>query len=288
MVLNSAAAIPRTPRDEEIVRRSKIYEGLSEEELKVEGLVTTESLRQYGLLASFQNIGPVSGRGQSQVSADVREQIALKLSKVICQAAQDENNLSPSWAERFPDPQSEAEEIEARHTAAYPNEGTLGAGTSGIGKASFRLIRTLSLSEVSRTSQMGFDPRFLRLDPRRVPFDRYCDRVDELLRCLSDGSLPEGVTMVDPSSLSMSFPDFKEYGSFLEQEATSDLARGGPFTPFVHGRPSQICSFCFLFSAGGLILFLPLRGCLFCFYSSFSIFACWLINPVSYTSCRIS
>ena len=93
---------------------------------------------------------------------------------------------------------------------------------------------------------MGFDPRFLRLDPRRVPFDRYCDRVDELLGCLSDDSLPEGVTMVDPSSLSMSFPDFKEYGSFLEQEAISGLARGGPSTPLVHGRPFQIPLFLFL------------------------------------------
>ena len=286
MVLNFAATIPRTPRDEEIVRRSKIYEGLSEDELKVEGLVTTESLRQYGLLASFQNIEPVSGRGQTQVSADIREQIALELSKVICKAVQDEGGISPSWEERFPDPLSEAEEIEARHAAAYPNEGTPGAGTSGIGKDSFHLIRTLSLAEVSRTSQMGFDPRFLRIDPRRVPFDRYCDRVDELVGCLSEEGLPEGVTMVDPPSLSMLFPDFKEYGSFLEQEAFSDLARGGPFTPFVHGRPSQICSFCFLFSAGGLVLYL--RGCLFCFYSPFSTFVCWLINPVSYTSCRIS
>ena len=125
-----------------MIRRSSFYEGFSEEELKVEGLVTTESLRQYGLLASFQNIEPVSGRGQTQVSADVREQIALELSKVICKAVQDESGLSPSWEERFPDPLSEAEEIEARHAAAYPNEGTPGAGTSGIGKASFHLIRT--------------------------------------------------------------------------------------------------------------------------------------------------
>ena len=77
-----------------MIRRSKFYEGLSEEELKVEGLVTSESLREYGLLASFQNIEPVSGRGQSQVSADIREQIALELSKVITQAARDENTLS--------------------------------------------------------------------------------------------------------------------------------------------------------------------------------------------------
>ena len=185
------------------------------------------------------------------MSADIREQIALELSKVICKAVQDEGSLSPSWEERFPEPLPEAEEIEARHAAAYPPEGTPGAGTSGIGKAGFKLIRTLSLSEVSRTSQMGFDPHFLRIDPRRVPFDRYCDRVDELIGCLSEEGLPEGVTMVDPSSLSMSFPDFKEYGSFLEQEAISGLARGGPFTPLVHGRPSQISSFCFLFSASG-------------------------------------
>ena len=73
MTLNLAAAIPRTPRDAEMIRRSSFYEGFSEEELKVEGLVTTEFLRQYGLLASFQNIDPVSGRGQTQVSADVHE-----------------------------------------------------------------------------------------------------------------------------------------------------------------------------------------------------------------------
>ena len=149
MALNLAAAIPRTPRDAEMIRRSSFYEGFSEEELKVEGLVTTESLRQYGLLASFQNIEPVSGRGQTQVSADIREQIALELSKVITQAARDENTLSPSWAERFPDPQPEGEEIEARHAAAYPNEGAPGASSSGRGKTSFRLIHTPSLSEVS-------------------------------------------------------------------------------------------------------------------------------------------
>ena len=82
MYLIFAEVVPRTPRCAEMIRRSKFYEGLSEEELKVEGLVTSESLREYGLLASFQNIEPVSGRGQTQVSADIREQIALELSKV--------------------------------------------------------------------------------------------------------------------------------------------------------------------------------------------------------------
>ena len=259
MYLIFAEVVPRTPRCAEMIRRSKFYEGLSEEELRVEGLVTSESLREYGLLASFQNIEPVSGRGQTQVSADIREQIALELSKVITQAARDENTLSPSWAERFPDPQPEEEEIEARHAAAYPNEGAPGASTSGRGKTSFRLIHTPSLSEVSRTSQMGFDPRFLRLDPRRIPFDRYCDRVDELLGCLSDGSLPEGVTMVDPSSLSMSFPDFKEYGSFLEQEAMFCFARGRPSTFLVHGRPFQ--TFLFLVSCSLLAGLLVLLCC---------------------------
>ena len=54
MALNFADAIPRTPRDAEMIRRSNFYEGFSEEELKVEGLVTTESLRQYGLLPPFK------------------------------------------------------------------------------------------------------------------------------------------------------------------------------------------------------------------------------------------
>ena len=51
---------------------------------------------------------------------------------------------------------------------------------------------------------------------RKVSFEAYYDRIDELTECLDGNSLPEGLVMVDSASLSMSLPDFEEYGSFLE------------------------------------------------------------------------
>lgn len=110
----------------------------------------------------------MSRRGQSQVPSDIRNQVALELSKIIIKATKDEDTLAPSWAERFSDTMFEAEEIEAHFSVAYPNEGTPGAYPSGRGYPTFRVIRTPSLSEMSRISHMGFDPHFLRLDPRRV------------------------------------------------------------------------------------------------------------------------
>lgn len=56
------------------------------------------------LTASFQSIDPVSEKGQIQVLGDIREKVALELSKIITQATKDEEKLAPSWAERFPDP----------------------------------------------------------------------------------------------------------------------------------------------------------------------------------------
>lgn len=76
---------------------------------------------------------------------------------------------------------SKAKEIEAHFSTAYPNEGAPGAGTSGRGNLIFHIVRTPSLAQLSRTTQMGFDLFFLILDLRRVPFERFYDRVDELL-----------------------------------------------------------------------------------------------------------
>ena len=59
------------------------------------------------------------------VSSDLQEEMTLRLAEIIKGVAREDEQIIPSWAERFPDPQSEVEEIEARHAATYPNEGTL-------------------------------------------------------------------------------------------------------------------------------------------------------------------
>lgn len=107
---------------------------------------------------------------------------------------------------------------------------------SRISNSPFCVSRTPSLLEISRTSQIGFDPWFLRLDPRRVPFGRYYDRADELISCLSDGELPLGVTKVDPT-LQMYFLAFEEYGGFLEHKCFLHFVRGGLYTLSVNGHP---------------------------------------------------
>lgn len=70
-------------------------------------------------------------------------------------------------------------------------------------------------------------PFFLSLDTHRYPLEKYYNRVDELVKCLNNGSSSLGVIRVDPFMM-MSFPDFSEYGGFLDREDISLFARGRP------------------------------------------------------------
>ena len=48
--------------------------------------------------------------------------------------------------------------------------------TSGKGNPSFWLIHTPTLSKIYQIAQIGFDLRFLMLNPRRIFFEAYCDK----------------------------------------------------------------------------------------------------------------
>lgn len=109
----------------------------------------------------------------------------LEFSEIITQAYNDEEKMAADLAERFPDPLSNAEEIEASFSTAYPNEDTLGIGPSGRGNTTFCVIRTSSLCRLSRTTEIGLDPYFPSPDPRRYPLEKYYDGVDKLFRCLN-------------------------------------------------------------------------------------------------------
>uniref|UniRef100_A0A803QAS6 Uncharacterized protein n=1 Tax=Cannabis sativa TaxID=3483 RepID=A0A803QAS6_CANSA len=82
-----------------------------EDKLKVKDLVTTELLRQHVLIASFQSIHGVSGRGQCQAPNDLKEQIALDLSVLINKVAKDEELLPAALVSHHLDSLAEEEEI---------------------------------------------------------------------------------------------------------------------------------------------------------------------------------
>uniref|UniRef100_A0A803P9W9 Uncharacterized protein n=1 Tax=Cannabis sativa TaxID=3483 RepID=A0A803P9W9_CANSA len=86
-------SVPKTVLMNELRQSITFSEAFLEEELKVEDLVTTELLCQYRLIANFQSIHGVNGRGQPQTPNDLKE-YTTELSIIINKAAKDEDLLT--------------------------------------------------------------------------------------------------------------------------------------------------------------------------------------------------
>ena len=94
----------RTLRDEVMIQREALYGSCSTKQLRMESLVTSEYLRECGVLASFQNIERVSAQGCATALSDVHKAHAMEIAAIIKEAREQEERISPKWEERFPSP----------------------------------------------------------------------------------------------------------------------------------------------------------------------------------------
>ena len=115
-------------------------------------LVSSECLRECGLLASFQNIERVSAQGHAAALSDVCKMRAMKISAIMKEACEQEEKVSPKWEERFPGLLLESKEIEAHHASAYPASGASSVGALVVGKFDCWWIQIPSLVKIRHSS----------------------------------------------------------------------------------------------------------------------------------------
>uniref|UniRef100_A0A803QPK5 Uncharacterized protein n=1 Tax=Cannabis sativa TaxID=3483 RepID=A0A803QPK5_CANSA len=73
--------VPRTPESEELKKKLALYDSMTNQDLKVEGLVTTKLLREHRLIARFQSVDSICSRGLSYANWRLRNKLSSRSPK---------------------------------------------------------------------------------------------------------------------------------------------------------------------------------------------------------------